>query len=149
MSHCYFRGNQSPLILRMKDAQMHKWGETSKLKPSNPRTIINFTLQFSRSVVSDSLWPHELQHARPPCPSPTPRVHSNPCPSSQWCHPTISSFVIPFSSCPQSFPASGSFKWVITSHQMAKVLESYFLHRSFQWIFRTDFLKLYWKLIIS
>ena len=109
MSHCYFRGNQSPLILRMKDAQMHKWGETSKLKPSNPRTIINFTLQFSRSVVSDSLWPHELQHARPPCPSPTPRVHSNPCPSSQWCHPTISSFVIPFSSCPQSFPASGSF----------------------------------------
>ena len=109
MSHCYFRGNQSPLILRMKDAQMHKWGETSKLKPSNPRTIINFTLQFSRSVVSDSLWPHKLQHARPPCPSPTPRVHSNPCPSSQWCHPTISSFVIPFSSCPQSFPASGSF----------------------------------------
>ena len=56
-----------------------------------------------------SLWPHEEQHARPPCPSPTPRVHPNPCPSSRWCHPTISSSVIPFSSCPQSFPASGSF----------------------------------------
>ena len=65
--------------------------------------------QFSRSVVSNSLRPHEPQHARPPCPSPTPGVHPNPCPLSQWCHPTISSSVIPFSSCPQSFPASGSF----------------------------------------
>ena len=68
------------------------------------------SVQFSRSVVSDSLWPHESQHARPPCPSPTPRVHSNPCPLNQWCHPTISSSVVPFSSCPQSFPASGSFQ---------------------------------------
>ena len=59
--------------------------------------------------MSDSLWPHGLQHARPPCPSPTPRVHPNPCPLSQWCHLTISSSVIAFSSCPQSFPASGSF----------------------------------------
>jgi len=67
-------------------------------------------VQFSHSVMSDSLWPHEPQHARPPCPSPTPGVHSNPCPSSQWCHPTISSSVIPFSSCPQSFPALGSFQ---------------------------------------
>ena len=68
------------------------------------------SVQFScRSVVSDSLWPHELQHARPPCPSPTPRVHSNSCPSSQWCHPAISSSVVPFSSCPQSLPASESF----------------------------------------
>ena len=66
-------------------------------------------VQFSRSVVSDSLWPHESQHARPPCPSPTPGVHSNSCPLSQWCHPAISSSVIPFSSCPQSLPASGSF----------------------------------------
>ena len=60
--------------------------------------------------MSDSLQPHELQHARPPCPSPTPRVQPNPCPSSQWCHTTISSSVIPFSSCLQSFPASGSFQ---------------------------------------
>ena len=66
------------------------------------------SVQFSRSVVSDSLRPHEIQHARPPCPSPTPEVYPNPCPSSRWCHPTISSFVVPFS-CPQSLPASGSF----------------------------------------
>ena len=67
-------------------------------------------VQFSRSVVSNSLRPHELQHARPPCPSPTAEVHPNPCPLSRWCHPTISSSVIPFSSCPQSFPALGSFQ---------------------------------------
>ena len=66
-------------------------------------------VQFSCSVVSDSLRLQGLQHSRPPCPSPTPRVHPNLCPLSQWCHPTISSSVIPFSSCPQSFPASGSF----------------------------------------
>ena len=71
---------------------------------------ISHSVQFSRSVVSDSLWPHGLQHARPLCPSPTPRVYSNSCPLSQWCHPTISSSVVPFSSCLQSLPASGSFK---------------------------------------
>ena len=65
--------------------------------------------QISRSVVSDSLRPHESQHARPPCPSPTPRVYSNSCPLSQWCHPAISSSVVPFSSCPQSRPVSESF----------------------------------------
>ena len=66
-------------------------------------------VQFSHSVVSDSLWPHEPQHARPPCPSPTPGVYSNLYLSSWWCHPAISSSVVPFSSCPQSLPASGSF----------------------------------------
>ena len=71
---------------------------------------IEFLVQFSRSVVSDSLWPHGLQHPRPPCPSPTPRVYSNLCPLSWWCHPTISSSVISFSSCLLSFPASGSFQ---------------------------------------
>ena len=65
--------------------------------------------QFSRSVVFNSLRPHELQHARPPCPSPTPGVHSNSCPLSRWCHPAISSSVVPFSSCSQSLPASESF----------------------------------------
>ena len=65
--------------------------------------------QFSRSVVSDSLWPHKSQHARPPCPSPTPGVHLNSRPSSQWCHPAISSSVVPFSSCSQSLPASEYF----------------------------------------
>ena len=67
------------------------------------------SVQFSHSVMSDSLRPHELQHARPPCPLPTPRVHSDSHPSSQWCHPAISSSVIPFSFCPQSLPASESF----------------------------------------
>ena len=72
---------------------------------------------FGHSVVSASLWPHESQHARPPCPSPTPGVYSDSCPSSQWCHPTISSSVIPFSSCPHSLPASGSFpvSWLFAS----------------------------------
>ena len=67
-------------------------------------------VQSSHSVVSNSLRPHELQHARPPFPSRTPRVYPNSCPSSQWCHPTISSSVVPFSSCPQSFQSSGSFQ---------------------------------------
>ena len=66
------------------------------------------SVQFSHSVMSNFLWPHELQHARPPCPSPTPGVHPNPCPLNRWCRPSISSSVVPFSSCPQSFPASGS-----------------------------------------
>ena len=66
--------------------------------------------QFSHSVMSNSLWSHGLQHAGLPCPSPTPRACSNSCPSNLWCHPTISSSVVPFSSCPQSFPASGSFQ---------------------------------------
>ena len=69
---------------------------------------MNQSVQFSCSVVSDSLRPHESQHARPPCPSPTPRVHSDSLPSNQWCRPAISSSVVPFSSCLQSFPPSGS-----------------------------------------
>ena len=69
-----------------------------------------FSVQFSHSVVSDSLWPHGLRHTRPPCPAPTPRVCSNSCSLSPWCRPAISSSVVPFSSCLQSFPASGSFQ---------------------------------------
>ena len=88
------------------------------------------SVQFSRSVVFNSLQPHGLQHIRPPCPSPTPRVYSNSCPLSQWCHPTISSFVMPFSSRLQSFPAL--FKWVSSSHQVVvKVLEFQLQHQSF------------------
>ena len=70
------------------------------------------SVQYSCSVVSDFLWPHELQNVRSPCPSPTPGVYSDSCPSSQWCHPAISSSVIPFSSCPQSLPASESFPMI-------------------------------------
>ena len=75
------------------------------------------SVQFSCSVVSDSLQPHELQHTKPPCPSPTPGVYPNSCPLSRWCHPTISSSVIPYSSCPQPFPASESFpvSWLFAS----------------------------------
>ena len=81
------------------------------------------SVQFSRSVMSDSLRPHESQHARPPCPSPTPGVHSNSRPLSWWSYPSISSSVVPFSTCPQSLPASESFQWVNSSHEVAKVLE--------------------------
>ena len=81
----------------------------------------HFLLQFSCSVMSDSLRPHEPQHARPPCLSPTPGVHPNSCPLSRCCHPTISSSVVPFSSCPQSFPASGSFP---VSHLFTSVGQS-------------------------
>ena len=79
-------------------------------RPTYAGYFLYKVVQFSRSVLSDSLQPHELQHARPPCPSPTRVVHPNACPLSWWCHPTISSSVVPFSSCPQSLPASGSFQ---------------------------------------
>ena len=94
-----------------------------------------FSFQFSHSVVLDSLQLHELQHARRPCPPPTPGVHPNRCPLSQWCHPTILSSVIPFSSCPQSFPASGSFQMsqVFTSGGQSTVVQ-------LQWTPRTDLL---------
>ena len=86
-------------------------GRFSTTEPlGKPILYVHFSsVQFGRSVMSDSLRPHESQHARPPCPSSTPGDYSNSCPSSQWCHPDISSSVVPFSSCPQSLPASGSF----------------------------------------
>ena len=93
------------------------------------------SVQFSHSVVSDSLQLLEPQHARPPCPSPTPGVHPTPGPSSWWCHPTISSSAVPFSSQHQ-----GLFKWVSCSHQVAKVLELQLQHQFFQWTPRTHLL---------
>ena len=98
------------------------------------------SVQFSCSVVSDSLQSHESQHARPLCPSPTPGVHSNSCPLSQWCHPAISSSVIPFSSCSHPFQHQSLFQWVNSSHEMAKVLEFQPQHQSFQWTPRTGLL---------
>ena len=86
--------------MEMKPALLHR----------RPILLPTLSVQFSHSIVSDSLWPHELQHVRLPCPSPTLGVHPNPCPLSRWCHPTISSSVIPFSFCPPSFPASVSFQ---------------------------------------
>ena len=96
--------------------------------------------QFSCSVVSNSLRPHRLQHARLPCPSPTPRAYSNSCPLSQWCHPTISSSAIPFSSDFNLSQYQDLFQWVSSLHQVAILLEFQLQHQSFQWIFRTDFL---------
>ena len=97
------------------------------------------SVQFSCLVISNSLWPHQLQHARLPCPSSTPGACSNSCLS--WsCLPTISSSVIPFSSCLQTFPESGFFQWVHSLYQVAEVLEFQLQHLSLQWIFRIDFL---------
>ena len=112
-------------------------------------TVLYFfhsTSQFSSvsSVMSNFLQPHEFQHARLPCSSPTPRVCSNSCPLSRWCHPTVSSSVVPFSSHLQSFPASGSFPINQFFASVAKVLELQLQHQSFQWIFRTDFLRIDW-----
>ena len=95
--------------------QLGVWSLIRELRSCMPHSMANIFLtkvnsvQFSRSVVSDSLQPHEVQHARPPCPSPTPGVHPDSCASSQWCHPAISSSVVPFSSYLQSLPASGTF----------------------------------------
>ena len=89
------------------------------------------SVKFSHSVISNSLWPHGLQHTRPPCSSPTPRVYSNSCPLSRWCHPTISSSVVPFYSAFNLSQHQGLFKWVSSSHQVAKVLKFQLQHQSF------------------
>ena len=124
-----------------------KRGETDSSKPElcifarftsvpgnqgfSPPIELSFSsVQFSPSVGSNSLWPQELQHARPPCPLPTPGVHSSSRPSSQWCHPAISPSVVPFSSCPQSLPASESFS-------MSQFFAWGGSHSLYQGIFRT------------
>ena len=122
------------------------WWSKGKLIQPLWKTVWRFlkklklpSVQITHSVVSDSLRPYRLQHARPPCPSPTPRDCSNSCPLSWWCHPTTLSSVVPLSSCLQSFPASGSeSKWVSSLHQVTKVLE--LQHQPFQRTFRIDFL---------
>jgi len=108
-----------PALHRLPEfTQINVHWVSNAIQPSHPLpppylpalSLTQFTsAQFSHSVVSDSLWPHVLQHARPPCPSPTPRVYSNSCPLRWWCHPTISSSVVPFSYCLQSYPAPGFF----------------------------------------
>ena len=105
------------------------------------RFFSNSSVQFTHSVMSDSLQPHESQHTRPPCPSPTPGVYSNSCPSSWWCQPAISSSVVPFSSSPNPSKHQGLLQWVNSSHKVAKVLEFQLQHQSHQWTLRTDLLK--------
>ena len=104
-----------PRILELVTISSSRGFPKPRIKPASPVRQVNslslsHLVQFTQSVMSNSLQPHELQHARPSCPSPTPGVHPNSCSLSQWCHPTISSSFVPFSSCPQSFPASGSFQ---------------------------------------
>ena len=94
--------------------------------------------QLRCSVVSESLWPHGQQHARLPCPSPAPGGHSNPCPLSRWCHPTISPSAVPLLLLPSILPSIRVFQWVSSSHQVAKVLELQLPHQSFQWTPRAD-----------
>ena len=98
------------------------------------------SVQFTCSFVSDSWWPHRLQHARLPCPSPTPGAFSNSRLSSQWCHPTTASSVVPFSNCLQSFPASGSFQVSLFFTSGGQSIGVSLQHQSFQWILRTDYL---------
>ena len=100
----------------------------------------HISVQFSHSVISDSLQPHGLQHARLPCPSPTPGAYSNSCPLSWWCHPAISSSVVPSPPASNLSQHQGLFRWDSSSHQVAKVLEFQLQHQPLQWIFRTDFL---------
>ena len=133
--HCIFQGLVSRLFLLQW--KINSWCHiTYREKPSSLENAV----QLSRSAMSDSLQPHGLQHARTPCPSPTTGVYSNSCPLSRWYHPTISSSVIPFSSCLQSFPASGSFQISQFFVSGGQSIEVSVQHQSFQSILRTDFL---------
>ena len=109
----YINGLSFLKILRDYSSVFLLYSHMAEREDSSLFLFLFSSVQFSRSIVSDSLRPHESQHARPPCPSPTPRVHSDSRPSSPWCDPAISSSVVPFSSCPQSLPASGS--WTVIS----------------------------------
>ena len=119
----------------------YRWVLLPAELPGKPIHLYQFSsVQFSCSIVSDTLQPHGLQHARLHCPSPTPRAYSNSRPSSQWCHPTISSSVTPFSSCPQSLLPSGSFPMSQLFTSGGQSIGVQLQHQPFQWLFRTDFL---------
>ena len=135
--HCIVEHLRRPRPSLMTGAMIYWLLEPSPPTPTSSIYCIS-SVQFSHSVVSDSLWPHGLQHTRLPCPSPTPRAYSNSCPSRWWWQPTISSSIVPFFSCLSLSQHQGLFQWVGSSHQVAKGLE--LQHQSFQWIFKTDFL---------
>ena len=129
----YFNGNTIHQISSVYYIKFYANEDSKELH------MVHASVQFSRSVVSNSLRPHGLRHSTPPCPSPTPRVCPNSCPLSWWCHPTISSSVILFSSCP--LPQHQSlFQWISSLHQVAKVLAFQLQHQSFQWILKIDLL---------
>ena len=117
-----------------------KWNNKICSNMGEPRDYHTSSVQFSLSVLSDSLRPLESQHARPPCPSLTPRVRPDSRPSSQWCHPAISSSVVPSPPAPNPSQHQSLFQWVNSSHEVAKVLEFKFQHQSFQWTPRADLL---------
>ena len=125
------------LVLAIFWSPWRRWHNYWLKKKQIYMCVCVYIYQFSRSVVSNSLQPHRLQHTRPPCPSPTPRVYSDSCPSSRWCHPTISSSVVPAPNCSQH---QSLFQWVNSLHEVAKVLECQLQHQSFQWTPRTDLL---------
>ena len=130
---CHSRAKSSQMPVR------HPLPSTEQSPPTWSTQSICFCCSVTKSRPT-LCNPMKLQHTRLPCPLLSPGVCSDSCPLSQWCHPTISSPEVPFSSCPQSFPAQGLFKWVSSLHQMAKVLEFQLQHQSFQWMFRVDFL---------
>ena len=140
--HCVcFHSNQLRTADLLKKKKIGRAGFNLRENAKTSSTPQFSSVQISCSVTSKSLRPMGcMQHARLPCPLPSPRVSSNACPSSRWCHPTTSASFVPFSSCLWSFPVSGSFpmSWFFAS--VAKVLEFHLQHESFQWIFRTDFL---------
>jgi len=140
----YYIANCVGWVPRLTLLDLWKIGFTNGLSEWNSFTCrgLQFSsVQFSLSVVSDSLRPHESQHTRPPCPSPTPGVHSNSCPLSRWCHPAISSSVVPSPPAPNPSQHQGLFQWVNSSHEVPKVLEFQLQHHSFQRTPRTDLLQ--------
>ena len=122
------------------------WASGTKnwMKKKKKKKIWIPSVHFSRPVMSNSLRPHESQHARPPCPSPTLRVYSNSCPSSWWCHPAISCAVSPFSPTRNPSQHQRLFQWVSSSNEVAKVLEFQLQLQSFQWTPRTDSFRMDW-----
>ena len=129
----------SSLFCHVKFMGMSNLSVTYKDKyKENKLGNLIISVQFSHSVMSDSLWPHELQHAKPPCPSPTPRVHPNPGPLRQWRHPTSS--VAPSPPALNLSQHQGLFQRISSSHQVAKLLECQLQHHSFQWTPRTGLL---------
>ena len=126
------------LLKPWRTSRSYRWDLAPRCFLSGWRGKVHSPPIFPQSL--NSLRPRGLQRTSLPCPSPSPRACSNPCPLSQWCHPTVSSSVLPFSSYLQSILASGLFQWVGSSYQVAKVLELQPQHQSFPWMFRVDFL---------